>query len=206
MSVEWYRNPTWNEAIERAFDEKLRCARKKAQYLHIQAATLARSHPAVALSLLGRYLDLPGEIDQAGAHVTRAEALLALGRAEEAIAEYEAALACEQAFPNVLTQAYLDLLYLIATNRIRERYEQALGLLGTYGARLTWPVEHFRWHAASALIAADRREHSTAKAEAEHALEWATRRHSGFRYHASLGLVTEQYDGVVRELKTYANA
>ena len=133
------------------------------------------------------------------------EALLALGqRSRRPLVRTEAALACEEAFPNVLTQAYLDLPYLIATNRTRGRYGQALGLLGTHEARLTWPVEHFRWHAASALIAADQGEHSRAKAEAEHALEWAGRRHSGFRYHASLGLVTEQDSGMIKKLETYA--
>ena len=153
MSTDWYRNTTWNEAIERAFDDKLRRARSKAQYLRIQACTLARSHPEVALRLLDRYFQLPQDIDCAQAHVDRAEALLALGRTEEAIAAYEAALAREQAFPNVLTQAYLHLPYLIATNKIGERYEQALGLLKAHEARLTWPVEHFRWHAVCALIA-----------------------------------------------------
>ena len=206
MSTDWFRNATWNEAIERAFDEKLRRARSKAQRLIIQASTLVRSHPEVALKLLDRYFQLPDDIFRSGAHVSRAEALLALGRIEEAIGAYEAALACEEAFPNILTQAYLDLPYLVATNKIRERYEQALGLLGTHEARLTWPVEHFRWHAASALIAADQGEHSTAEAEAEHALDWARRRRSGFRYHASLGLVTEQYSGVIRELEAYATA
>ena len=206
MSTDWYRNTTWNEAIERAFDDKLRRARSKAQYLRIQACTLARSHPEVALRLLDRYFQLPQDIDCAQAHVDRAEALLALGRTEEAIAAYEAALAREQAFPNVLTQAYLHLPYLIATNKIGERYEQALGLLKAHEARLTWPVEHFRWHAVCALIAASQGERSTAKAEAEHALEAARCRHSGFRYHAALGLVTEQYDGVIKELETYATA
>ena len=206
MSADWFRSTTWNEAIEQAFDDKLRRARSKAQYLRIQACTLSRLRPEVALRLLDRYFQLPEEFDRAQAHVDRAEALLALGRTEEAIAGYEAALAREQVVPNVLTQAYLDLPYLIATKRVRERYEQALGLLKAHEARLTWPVERFRWHAASALIAADQGERPRAKAEAERALEAAASRHSGFRYHASLGLVTEQYGGIVKELEAYATA
>jgi len=47
MSDDWFRNTTWDDAIERAFDEKLRRARMKEQYLRIQASTLARSHPEV---------------------------------------------------------------------------------------------------------------------------------------------------------------
>ena len=204
MSSDWFRNTTWNGVIERAFDDRLRRARSKAQCLRIQAGTLARLHLEVALRLLDRYFQLPQDIDCAQAHVDRAEALLALGRTEEAIAAYEAALAREQEFPKVLTQAYLDLPYLIATNKIGERYEQALGLLKAHEPRLTWPVEHFRWHAACALIAASQGERSTAKTEAERALEATRCRHSGFRYHAALGLVTEQYGGVIKELEAYA--
>ena len=72
-----------------AFDEKLRRARRKEQYLRIQACTLARSHPEVALKLLDRYFELQDDFDHAQAHVDRATALLALGRVGEALAAYE---------------------------------------------------------------------------------------------------------------------
>ena len=118
MASEWFRNTTWNESVERAFDEKLRRARRKEQYLRIQAGMLARSHPEVTLKLLDRYFQLPDDFDHALAHVERAEALIQLGRTSEAIAAYEAALAREATFPKLRTQAYLDLPYLIATRGI----------------------------------------------------------------------------------------
>ena len=89
MSADWFRNTTWDGIIERAFDEKLRRARRKEQYLRIQACTLARSHPEVALKLLDRYFELQDDFDHAQAHVDRATALLALGRVGEALAAYE---------------------------------------------------------------------------------------------------------------------
>jgi len=55
MSADWFRNTTWDDAIEQAFDEKLRRARKKEQYLRLQAFIMDRSHPEVALKLLDRY-------------------------------------------------------------------------------------------------------------------------------------------------------
>ncbi len=124
MSTDWFRNTSWDEAIERAFDRRLRRARSsdRAQYLRIQACTLTSSHPEAALRLLDRYFQLPEVFDHAQAHVDCAEAFLALGRTEEAIAAYEAALEGEQARPNVLTQAYSYLPYLIATHKIRDRY------------------------------------------------------------------------------------
>src|SRR5687767_8082388 len=83
IMTDWFRNATWNPSIERAFDDKLRRARRKEQYLRIQACTLGRSHPDVALKLLERYFSLPNDFDHAQAHVDRATAYLALGRVAE---------------------------------------------------------------------------------------------------------------------------
>ena len=74
MTTDWFRNTTWNKSVERAFDEKLRRAKRKEQYLRIQACTLARSYPEVALKLLDRYFELPDDFDHAQAHVDRATA------------------------------------------------------------------------------------------------------------------------------------
>ena len=204
--TDWFRNTTWNETVERAFGEKLRRARKKEQYLRIQACTLAQSHPQVALRLLDQYFQLGDGFDHAQAHVDRATALLALGRTSEAIASYEAALAREAQFPRLLTQACLDLPYLIATRGIREHYDRALQLLTAHQARLMFPVDRFRWHAARALIAADSEQPEVAKEHAERALEASASEHSGFRYHGSVGLVSEQYHSLIKKLGTYTAA
>lgn len=198
--ADWFRNTTWNEAIEQDFNEKLQRAKRREQYLRIQACTLVRSHPEVALKLLEQYFLLKDKFDHAQAHVDRASALLALGRVNEALKSYTAALARESEFPTVLTQAYLDLPYLIATRSIREQYEYALQILEKHKARLTFPVDHFRWHAACALISADGHDAVGAKAHAQYALDAADLEHSGFRYHPSIGLVTEQYDILIQRL------
>ena len=109
MGADWFRNTTWSEAVERTFNEKLQRARRKENYLRIQACTLARSHPDVALRLLDRYFSLKDDFDHAQAYVDRATALLTLGRIDEAVESYSAALAREVVFPNLLTQAYLGL-------------------------------------------------------------------------------------------------
>jgi hypothetical protein len=210
MSADWFRNATWNEAVEQTFNEKLHRARRKEQYLRIQACTLARSHPEVALQLLDRYFALKDDFDHAQAHVDRATALLALDRVNEAIESYNAALAREAEFPNLQTQAYLDLPYLVATRGIREKYGYAMQLLEKYKPRLAspvaFPVDHFRWNAAYALIAADTHDAVGAKAHAQSALEAAALDHSGFRYHPTVGLVTKQYDTLVQKLRKYCAA
>jgi tetratricopeptide (TPR) repeat protein len=201
MSEDWFRNRIWDEAIERRFNEKLHRARRKAQYLRIQAGMLARSHPEVALKLLDRYFSLDDKLDHAQAHVDRARAWLSLGRTNDAIESYKAALAREVEFPNSLTMAFLDLPYIIATRRVRDRYKDARELLGKYQTRLMFPVDHFRWNAAQALIAAECSEVADAREHAQKALAAANLEHSGFRYHAGVGLVTDQYDGVIESLK-----
>jgi len=206
MSADWFRNTTWDDAIERAFDEKLRRARRKEQYLRIQASTLARSNPDVALKLLDRYFELDDDFDHAQAHVDRATALLALGRVDCALAAYEAALAREAAFPNLQTQAYLDLPYIVATRGVRDQYGRALELLRRHESRLMFPVDHFRWHAAHALIVGATGEAGAVRSHAQRALEAASRDHSGFRYHPSVGLVTPQYEAIVKKLEALCAA
>jgi tetratricopeptide (TPR) repeat protein len=199
--TEWFRNTAWNASIERAFDAKLRRARRKEQYLRIQACTLARSHPEVALKLLDRYFALPNDFDHAQAHVDRATAYLALGRVADALVAYEDALTRESAFPKLQTEAYIAFPYLVATRAVQEQYARALELLLKYKSRLMFPVDHFRWHTARALIAAAAQDAKTAKLHSQEALEAAAREHSGFRYHPSVGLVTKQYDEVAKQLE-----
>ncbi len=205
MTTDWFRNTTWNDSVERAFEDKLRRARSKEQYLRIQASTLARSHPQVALKLLDRYFDLP-DFSHAQAYVDRATALLALGRVSDAIAAYEEALICEAALPSFQTQAHLELPYLIATRGVRDQYHRARELLQVYAERLGFPVDHFRWHAARSLMAADCQEPGIARMHAKRALDAAALEHAGFRNHPSVGLVTEQYDDVIRKLERYLAA
>jgi tetratricopeptide (TPR) repeat protein len=199
--TEWFRNTSWTPSIERAFDDKLRRARRKEQYLRIQASTLAGSHPDVALKLLDRYFALPNDFDHAQAHVDRATAYLALGRLADALAAYEDALARESVFPKLQTEAYIAFPYLVATRGVREHYARALELLLKHKSRLMFPVDHFRWHTARALIAAAALDAKTAKVHSEQALDAGAREHSGFRYHPSVGLVTKQYDEVVKQLE-----
>jgi tetratricopeptide (TPR) repeat protein len=125
-----------------------------------------------------------------------------LGRIDEAIESYNAALAREEEFPNVLTQAFLDLPYLIATRGIQSQYDHAIQLLEKHRSRLMFPVDYFRHYAALALMAADIGQVALARKAAADALSAATVDHSGFRYHPTIGLVTESYDELLRKLSS----
>jgi tetratricopeptide (TPR) repeat protein len=197
---DWFRNEDWNPAIEDAFFAKLRRARDKSQYLRIQACTLARKEPLVALRLLDEYFTQANQFDRAQAFVDSASAYLTLGEADKAIASYESALAHEEQRPSVKTNAYLDLPFLIATQGLVARYEQALALLDSHKSRLTFPVDVFRWHAAYALVASQVGLPVVASEHAKLALDAASRDQSGFRYHPAVGLVADRYDQVRHQL------
>jgi tetratricopeptide (TPR) repeat protein len=199
--ADWFRNTTWDDTVEHAFNQKLRCARSKGQYLRIQASTLATSHPQVALKLLDLYFELPDAFDHAQAHVDRATAYLALGRTRDAIMSYEAALEREAQFPNLQTQAYLNLPYLVATQGLNDLYDRATALLEEHKNRLMFPVDLFRWHASYALMASDIGESRASSLHAVEALEAAAQEKSGFRHHPAVGLVTEQYDEIIERVR-----
>lgn len=206
MTEDWFRNIDWNADIASRFDEKLRRARRKEQYVRIQASTLAPTHPEIALELLARYFAMPDKFDHAQAHVDRATALQGLGRIDDAADAYEAALARESEFPNLQTQAYLKLPLLIATARLESRFDRALALLQQHENRLMFPVEHFMWHAAQALIMVGQGDRNAARRHARSALAVASKEHSGIARHASAGLVTDQYRGLLEEMTGLAAA
>ena len=200
MSDDWFRNRDWNAAIARRFDEKLRRARRKEQYLRIQASTLAQTHPAIALELLDRYFQLPDDFDHARAHVDRATAYQALGRIEEAARGYEAALKREVVFPQLLTQAYLEFPMLVATQRLVARYDQALTVLKAHSDKPMFPVDKFLWHTAHALILTAMGNSGDASIHAAQALDAASLDKSGFQHHPSVGLVTEKHRELFKTL------
>ena len=206
MSGDWFRNARWNREIAARFHSKLARARRKEQYLRIQAGILARTHPEVALELLDLYFTLPDDFDHAQGHVDRATALRALGDPAAAAASYEAALSREEEFPNLRTQAYLELPFLIATTPLRDQFGRALEVLEEHQERLMFPVDRFRWNVAKALIHAARGDATLAREAARAALHAAGAEDSGFRYHKAAGLVPEELSSWVARATEMAAA
>jgi tetratricopeptide (TPR) repeat protein len=203
---DWFRNATWNEAIASEFEAKLRRARRKEQYLRIQACTLARTNPAVAHALLDRYFELSDDYDHAQAHVDRACAYIAEEKTEDAVTAYEKALQRESAFPHLLTQAYVDLPYLIATRGMVKHFSRAIELLNSHQSRLTFPVDHFKWNAAQALILQALGKGAAAAMHANAALAAASRDSSGFRFHPGVGLVSNAFGEVEAQMRRLCDA
>ena len=205
-SDDWYRNRKWSPSIAEKFEVKLKRARKKAQYLRIQACCLAETDPVVALELLNRYFDLDDHFDHAQAYVDRATALRALGRITDALSAYEDAIRREAEFPNLKTQAYLQLPLLVASTPVPKKFDRALQILDESRERVLFPVDKFHWNAAYALILSRQERNSEASDFAQAALEFAGVEHSGFRYHQKSGLVGEAQRSLIRDLKLLVNA
>lgn len=204
-STDWFRHTEWSPEIEATFEAKLKRARTKAQYLRIQACTLAGRNPSVALRLLERYFALGEHLDLAQAFVDQATALLALGRTEQAVDAYESALRREQTFPSMRTRAAIELPYLIALAGLVTRFRRALDVLDGEPATPVFPVDRFQRHAARALIL-QKSGKSGAREEARLALEAAAQVNSGFRYHPGVGLVSDKHSQALAQLRALCDS
>ncbi|KLK90350.1 hypothetical protein AA309_26155 [Microvirga vignae] len=202
----WFRNEAWNPEIAEQFQARLQRSRKKPQYLRIQASILAQTYPEAALTLLEQYFASEETFDLAQAYVDQATSYMAIGNIGAALSALEAAIARERAFPNVQTRAYLILPSIIAKHGLQERYSQALDILDAYRSKPTFPIDHYQWHGARALILSDQGKSAEAADAAMLALEASRRTDSGFRHHPDIGLVQNTSDDLGKRLKRIAHA
>lgn len=201
---DWYRNESWGPEIADSFEQKLQRARahNKAQYLKIQAGCLATTDPEVALLLLDRYFESGDTFFLAPAYEVRATALVALGRIDEAIGSYDAALLRETEFSSVRTRAFLDLPYLVATHPLPVHFARVAAMLRESWDQLLFPVDRFMANASLALISESLSPGSGESVRhAAAALEAASQEESGFRYHKGLGLVGGDHAAVLATLR-----
>ena len=210
MATDWFRRTTWTPTDAADFTKRLARSRphNRPQYLRIQAVHLAEAEPPhweAALQLLDRLIhQYPDQTQLAQAHFQRAECLLALSRADEAIEAFREAMATERRFPNSRTTAYLAFAYWIATTGRVGMFEEALDVLEEFGNDEVFPMQLYLHNAALALIAASSGDKAVARDAARRALHASQRLHSGFRYHPHLGLVAQSDRAVAKQLTDLA--
>lgn len=184
---------------------KLKKARRKEQYLRIQASYLSKKEPVVALFLLDKYFELEDDFDHAQAYCDKAEALISLGEVDEALESYKQALKRESEFPKLLTEAYIHFSLSVANFRASKYYVEANEILEKNQGRSLFPVDVFRWHAAKAILELENGNKEEAAKHAGLALDAAEIKKSGFRFHQKTGLVGKKYESLVKQLrKIYA--
>ena len=173
----------------------------------IQALTLTKNHPQIALQLVEMYFDTAkGEFNDVRALSARADALMELARFDEALVAMREILSTEQRRPNQKTRTFVDYPFLVATRKLRSEYEHAMRTLEDRANDAVFPVDHFKWHAAASLIHADCQEQAQARSHAQQALLAAQIDRSSFRFHGSLGLVGEEHRAVVEALQELADS
>ena len=192
---DWYRNKDWNKKIEDNFFAKLNHSRsQKFEYIVIQASSLTKTHPQVALHLVKLYFDTrKDKFNDASALLARADSLFELKDINKSMDSYRAVLAREDEFPNFQTSTYVQYPYIVATRKITSEYNNALKTLKKYKSRLAFPLDYFMWYSAKALI--ENRFDLATKA-----LETAEIKKSGFRFHQSLGLVGKSHQDTIKRL------
>ncbi len=204
---DWYRNTEWNSSIETAYRAKLSRTRgMRPQYLQIQASLLAKKYPDAALGLIDEYFQTYSDFVVPSAFCARADAYISLGRVDEAVVAYKKALEWEEAHPNFITNARIDLPTLIAEKRLETEYDYALSVLTERfkPSDHSWPSMRYYWNGCCSLITYERGQKSEAREFAERALRAAAETESPFRYHRSMGLVKETTDDFGQRLKRIA--
>ncbi|SGZ09242.1 Putative uncharacterized protein [Moritella viscosa] len=133
------------------------------------------------------------QFDDVRALLARAIAFMALGDLEKCVATYKEILQREKEFSKHQTGVYLDYPYLVATQKIESEFTNALDVLNEHIDRLTFPLDHYKWHASKAIISSD-------GSEAKKALEAAKVKRSGFRFHQDVGLVGKEHEKTIKQL------
>ena len=212
MRHDWYRRKTWTTKDREDFFAHLKRSRgaiHKAQYARIQAYELLTTRTpeaySVALELLDMILANWGEDSQlASVHHHRAECFAGLGDLPRALDAYRLVFRTQRTLKRELTMAHLDFGWWVATTPLPEYYDEALGLLNEF-THNNFPVDQYRASAIHALIFDVRGQREQARRHAHLALQAAIARHSGFRYHAKLGLVKSTDQKVYRQLQLLAD-
>lgn len=190
MAEDWYRSKIWSAEIEEAFFKKLkRCRSQGPQNLVIQALTLARIEPKVTLRLLDHYFVTNDQFDQSRAFCTQAQAFETLGCLDEAVEAYRRALEWEKSHPGMISNAWIDLPYLIATRSLRSHFELAIKILQSGQNGLIFHSQSFVYSVSLALIYWQTGQKALARKLAEQAVDAASIKKPQLPRHKNVGLV-----------------
>jgi tetratricopeptide (TPR) repeat protein len=201
MANDWFRKTTWSEADQADFFARLKRCRtnyNKAQYLRIQASHLesigSDEMLKSSLELLDKmFAEFPEQTQMASAYSQKASCLAKLGNIDDAIVNYQSALQTEREYPRVKTYAFMQFGRLVVEKNLIKLFDQALDELKELDSRgIKFPSDIFQAFGIRSIIMAKRGEPDIASEFAKVAIEAADKSHSGFRYHSTVGLVSDK--------------
>src|SRR5512136_3110185 len=158
---EWYCKKSWTPKHREEFFQRLersRTAYHKAQYVVIQAETLAKTGKReaylAALELLEMALTKwPKDVQTVRAQSDIAECYTGLGNLPRAVEAYRQVIETQRRHPNWLTQAPMELAWLVATIPMPKLYKEALAAMDEFPVDF-FPEERYLTNASRALILA----------------------------------------------------
>jgi tetratricopeptide (TPR) repeat protein len=167
---------------------------------------LARDYPEASLALIDEFFALGDHFDLPTARCVQAEAFVSLGRISDALAALKLALEWEAEHPRMLSTASIDYPLMVARYRIVEEYGDALMVLVDRfkPSDFSFPATRYRWNGCQALIRAELGQADDARHFAERALVAASATQSPFRYHRTVGLVSQTSDDFGLRVKRIA--
>ena len=200
--TDWYRNEDWNEEIENHFNLKLgRTRTQHDQYLVIQALTLSRKKPLVALELVNRYFETrSSDFENIRALLAKSYAYKTMGDIQATLDVMKEIIETERRIPKHRTTTYVDFPYLVATSKLHNEYHTVLNVLEERKSELMFPIDKFKWQASKSMINFELGNKDIAKVFASLALATAKVEKSGFRFHQNLGLVGEEHKETIERL------
>lgn len=206
---DWYRNEEWNSEIEKGFLTRLARSRgQRDQQLKIQIQMLAGRFPSDALGLVELYkvtrTEKTWDLDVIAAS---ARAYEVLGKTDKALVAYRSILQHDENKPFFPTWVLLDAPFLIAKKGKVSDFPYAFELLQRAKLNiskqgLNFAVQQFVFYACHALIRHRSGQKEEAKENALAALQLASVRHSGLRYHRKVGLVGKEHQATILALKS----
>jgi tetratricopeptide (TPR) repeat protein len=195
---DWFRNKTWTTAIESEFFTKLSRAREysRAQYLKIQAIELIETGDLSLLepaeTLLNKVLtEYPENETQRSMCLSSLGDIYRLRRnLIVALDFYKMAVDFEEIFPNVQTNAYLDLTEMAIRSHRKDLYEVCESLIAGRAKHALFNVANYRGYSFLSVINFRNGNFTAALQYADAAERYASLTSSGLQYHKSLGVVT----------------
>ncbi len=179
MSDEWYRGEAWDEEANALFERRIARARNhKAYYLWMKARAISECHPADSDVLFQRSMDCDDEFEAGRALNSGGAALAERGDIDGALDLLARCARGDTATHGILNPtASWDFALLAGSNRKRERYCDALDLLGP---RHLIPASAFAAQAGLAFICYDQGKPREAREHAVRALERALEKGPAF--------------------------
>jgi tetratricopeptide (TPR) repeat protein len=211
-SSDWYQCTIWTPEASAEFEKRLARARNRAEYIRIQAVTLAYtndpSNAPVAIELARRYLELePNGNSASQMHASIARARETLGDISGAVESYLAAIELEFRLPMYRGHYCLDFAWFVVIHELSNQYDNVMTVLERdLGANyLELPSNRYRYLAPLAIICESQGDIESARRLAQLALAAASIKKGPFSRHPNFGVVLEETDALRARLQRLAD-